>query len=115
MFACPPVQGKHKRKNMAVMTSVGRDEMGANALRRCFNTWMDFSSDFISPSMACFRYSQEFALLGSMVKRQTMSIASRHVVLLPVWALLSSKTATQTPSRSYTRHKLGTIQSLYNT
>ena len=50
------------------MTSVGRDEMGASALRRRFSARMDSSNDLISASMACRWYSREFALLGSIVK-----------------------------------------------
>jgi hypothetical protein len=52
-------EGKRKKENMAVMTSVGRDEMGASALRRCLNARMDSSNDLISASMACRWYSRK--------------------------------------------------------
>jgi hypothetical protein len=48
-------------ENMEVMTSVGRDEIGASALRRCLSARMDSSNDLISASMAFSWYSREFA------------------------------------------------------
>ena len=55
-----------KKENMRAVTSVGKDEIGASALRRYFSARMDSSNDLISASMACCWNSQEFASLGSM-------------------------------------------------
>ena len=63
-----------KKENMRVVTSVGKDEIGANALRRYFNARMDSSNDLISASMACCWYSQEFASLGSITVSVTISL-----------------------------------------
>src|SRR6267378_5010306 len=48
-----------KKENMVVVTSIGNDEMGASALRRCFNVR-------ISASMAFRWCSREFVWVGSM-------------------------------------------------
>ena len=55
-----------KKENMRVVISVGKDEIGANVLRRHFSARMDSSNDLILASMACCWHSQEFASLGSI-------------------------------------------------
>ena len=61
-----------KKENMRVVISVGKDEIGASALRLYFSAWimprMDSGSSnvLISASMACCWYSQEFASLESI-------------------------------------------------
>ena len=54
------------------MTSVGREEMGASALRRRFSARIDSSNDFMSASIACSWHSREFDWVGSIKKRQTV-------------------------------------------
>ena len=55
-------------------TSVGRDEIGASALRRRFNARMDSSNVSISASMACCWYSREFAWHGYIVKPNSTAV-----------------------------------------
>jgi hypothetical protein len=71
--------GTRKYENMAAMISAGRDEMGASALRRCFNALMDKGrdeigvsalrcfNDLISASMACRWCSRELRGSESIV------------------------------------------------
>jgi hypothetical protein len=60
------VGGKRKYEIMAAMSLAGRDEMGASALRRCFNALMDNSNNLISASMDFRWCSRE--LRGSIVE-----------------------------------------------
>ena len=53
-------------ESMTAMSSVGRDEIGATALRRCLSARMDSSNDLISASMACLWNSREFTFLESI-------------------------------------------------
>ena len=53
--------GPRNKVNIVMMASVGRDEMGASALRRRLSTRMDSSNDLISASIACNWCSREFA------------------------------------------------------
>ena len=66
---------------MRVVISVGKDEIGASALRRYFSAWMDSSNDLISASMACCWYSQEFASLGSITA--SITVFTRTAITYP--------------------------------
>ena len=74
------------------MTSGGRAQTGASALRRYLSvvndrmdSRVDSSNDLISASRACLGYSRGFVLLGSIVKRNGVAVcigfsALRHRV-----------------------------------
>ena len=71
-----------KKENMRVMTSVGKDEIGASALRRYFSARMDSSNDLISASMACCWCSQEFASLGSIITA-SFTVLTKNAITYP--------------------------------
>ena len=63
MSGCPSSPGKRARRNIAAMTSAGREEIGESVLRRCLSARMDSSNELISASIVCCWYCQE--LLGA--------------------------------------------------
>ena len=89
---------------MLSMTSIGRKEIGASALRRYFNSWMDSSKDLILASMACRWCSRESAWLGSMMFATNMRLAQLFDTMVSHGHLIGESEKEKNGSGSKTRN-----------